>query len=680
VSQRADATAFRQLTGPHGLTHQPGLDGIRGLAVAAVVAFHLEIGGVRGGYLGVSLFFTLSGVLIGTLVLNEIVTTGRFSLPAFWRRRARRLLPPALLTLAVVAVGRVVTPDLDATSGGDIVAGGLNVANWHFLANGASYAELFGGPSAVLHFWSLAIEEQFYLVIGVLAVVLAGRAARPVRTVFLVACVVAVASFVVPILTGASVDRIYYGSDTRGGELMVGVAAAAVLVSRRRRERALAAQTALALGGAAALASTIVLWMVATPGTDLLRRGLLPLTATCSVLVIVAALLPTGPVAAIARVRPLCWLGGISYALYLVHWPVVVVADRLTDSRSVARSLLIVAMSLALALLSAVAVERPVRRRRIAGRPLAFAAAAALVVVSVATVAGGRTTQSAALLTGLSAAAADDEPTTPASAGPRVALFGDSVGLSLLLSLGDATVPAAFARAPSDVRLGCGIAVSPSPPAAEPHACDDPAERFAAKAAAGGVDVAVMLSCQWELVAQPLPGRGDDRYAIGDPTFDAYVRLRYEEVANRLIAAGVDRILWTTCPYLSSTVGLDGLAERFVASRDPDRVDRLNAIIEAMAADRADVDVLPLSAWVNAHVDDAAIRPDGSHFEYRGHNPAADAFVGMVNAELADGNRRLPATPRGTLWRAARRGATGRRSPRCRRTCARCAGSEQSAP
>ena len=183
-SSPMDATAtFARMTGPHGVTHQPGLDGLRGLAVAAVVAFHLGIDEVSGGYLGVSLFFTLSGVLIGTLILNEIVTTGRFSLPAFWRRRARRLLPPALVTLAVVAVGRIVTADLEATTRADIVASGLNVANWHFLAQDSSYAELFGGPSAVLHFWSLAIEEQFYLVVGVLAVLLAGRTrhAGPVR-------------------------------------------------------------------------------------------------------------------------------------------------------------------------------------------------------------------------------------------------------------------------------------------------------------------------------------------------------------------------------------------------------------------------------------------------------------------------------------------------------------------
>ena len=102
-----------------------------------------------------------------------------------------------------------------------------------------------------------------------------------------------------------------------------------------------------------------------------------------------------------------------------------------------------------------------------------------------------------------------------------------------------------------------------------------------------------------------------------------------------MAGAGVDRVLWMSCPYLSATVGLDGLSPSFVDSRDPARVDRLNTIIAGLAAARPDVEVLPFSDWVNQRIDDAAIRPDGSHFEYRGHNPAADAFVEYVNAALA---------------------------------------------
>jgi peptidoglycan/LPS O-acetylase OafA/YrhL len=633
-----DATAtFAHFTGPHGVTHQPGLDGLRGLAVTAVVAFHLGLDAAGGGYLGVSLFFTLSGVLIGTLILDEIVTTGRFSLPTFWRRRARRLLPPALITLAVVAVGRILTADFEATTRADVVASGLHVANWHFLAEGSSYTGLFSGPSAVLHFWSLAIEEQFYLVVGVLAVVVASRVRRPVRVVFVVATVTATASFVVPIITGAGVDRIYYGSDTRSGELMVGVAAAAVLVSARRRAVVLATSRRLAIGATGALIITVALWTAATPGTELLRRGLLPLTAICSLLLVIGALLPTGPVAMIATARPLRWLGGISYALYLVHWPVIVVADRLTDSRSPARSAVIVAISLSMAQLSAVAVERPVRSRGLAGRPLALGAAAIIAVVGLTAIVDGRATRSSALLGGLTAEAADGGPVTASSddaGSPRVAVFGDSVGLSLMLALGNSAVTPEFERVSSDVQLGCGIALSPSPPPDPPGACNDRAERFAAKVAKHDVSAAVMISCQWELLAQPLPGRGDDQYVIGHPAFDAYVRQRYEDVANQLSAAGVDRILWATCPYLSTSVGVDGLSRRFVESRDPARVDRLNAIITSLATDRGDVDVLAFSEWVNERVDDSIVRPDGSHYDHRDHNPAADAFVRYLNEAL----------------------------------------------
>ena len=306
---------------------------------------------------------------------------------------------------------------------------------------------------------------------------------------------------------------------------------------------------------------------------------------------------------------------------------------------------MIVAISLSFAQLSAFAVERPVRRQFVAGRPLAFGAAAVLAIVGVAAIADGRATRSTALLGGLSAAAANGDATTASSAdtGTRASPSSETPWDSHWCSPSATPRSHLSSTVPSEVDLGCGIALSPSPPAEPPGVCDDPAVRFAAKAAAHDVSVAVMVSCQWELLRQPLPGRGDEQYAIGHPAFDAYVRLRYEHAANQLTTAGVDRILWATCPYLSTSVGVDGLSERFVDSRDPARVDRLNAIIMAMATDRPDVEVLAFSEWVNERVDDPAFRPDGSHYEYRGHNPAADAFVEYVNASLSD-DQRLPSS------------------------------------
>lgn len=633
--------AFERFTGPTGLTHQPGLDGLRGLAVSAVVAFHLGFGGVTGGYLGVSLFFTLSGVLIGSLILNEIARTGAFSLRAFWLRRARRLLPPALVTLAIIAVARLITATLNATSGADVVASALNVANWHFLAEGSSYSQLFSGPSAALHFWSLAIEEQFYLAAGLLSAVLASRSPRPVRTVGVVAAVVAMVSFATPFAIGYSVDRVYYGTDTRAGELMIGVALAAVIASPARRRVLLSFAPPVAAIATIAFGVTFVLWHASTPGTDFLRNGLLPFTAALSGLVILGALLPTGPVAALSQLAPLRWLGRISYAVYLIHWPVIVVADQITNDRSIIRSALLVVISLALAQLSSMFVERPVRRQRVRLGHLAVAASVTLVSIGVASGFEGRTTESADLLDRLSEE--DVEFTAlPGSDGPladdvpRVALFGDSVGFSMLLALGAATVEPAFVRARSDLNLGCGIAVSPSPPPAQPHLCDNMAERFALKAVDGDVSVAIMISCQWELLVQPIPD-SDDRteYTMGDPEFDRFVRAQYEHVADRLTDAGVDRILWMRCPYMSQVTGVEGLSRRFLASRDPARIDRLNAIITAIATDRDDVEILAFDDWVNERVDDSAIRPDGSHYEYKGHNEAADAFVEIVNVALA---------------------------------------------
>ena len=148
---------------PVKLGYQPALDGLRAVAVSAVLLFHLGASWMPGGYLGVSVFFTLSGFLITTLLLRERVVTGRIDSRAFYTRRLRRLMPASLLTIAGVCVLIGIGTIADTSSLRREVLGALfQVENWVSLLGGKSYAQLFQSPSPVAHFWSLAIEEQFY--------------------------------------------------------------------------------------------------------------------------------------------------------------------------------------------------------------------------------------------------------------------------------------------------------------------------------------------------------------------------------------------------------------------------------------------------------------------------------------------------------------------------------------
>ena len=216
------------------LTWVPSLDGLRGLAVIAVVAFHT--GHLRGGYLGVDLFFTVSGFLITRLILDDL-GRDRFSFSEFWGRRARRLLPALWLLLAVIIF---VTPWLidPASSIGlrhSVVATAIYIANWWQLAGPASYWHAFGTAAPLNHTWSLAIEEQFYVLWPIVAVVVWRLARRPARALLAVTVVATAASIVAQLVLyrpGTDGSRAYLGTDTtrgvdpdrlRGGDRPLGV-------------------------------------------------------------------------------------------------------------------------------------------------------------------------------------------------------------------------------------------------------------------------------------------------------------------------------------------------------------------------------------------------------------------------------------------------------------------------
>ena len=324
---------------------------MRAVAVALVLADHGGIPGMGGGFLGVDVFFVLSGFLITSLLLDELGRSGRIDLGDFWIRRARRLLPALVLMVLAVAVGRqFFSPEAVAGLRDDAVAAFFWVANWMFVANKTDYFTQGAPPSPLQHAWSLGVEEQYYIVWPLLlvavAVVLAARARRRqgwatlggVRlTVFLLAVLGALASAAAAILlaSDATRDRVYFGTDTRAQALLVGAAASALLVGDwsalnrgwsliRSRWGKWIARVLPVIG----LALLGVATHYATGSAHEFREGLFIAVAIAAVLVIApVALDQRGPVAAVLAWRPLAWLGTISYGVYLWHWPIFLVLN-----------------------------------------------------------------------------------------------------------------------------------------------------------------------------------------------------------------------------------------------------------------------------------------------------------------------------------------------------------------
>lgn len=368
------------------------LDGLRGLAVAAVLLYHSELDFSRGGYLGVSAFFTLSGFLITGLLLTQQGEERRVRLRSFWARRARRLLPAAVLALGGVLLfgATVAAPDQLRSLRGDVLATIGYVANWRFYFSGQSYAQLFNAPSPVLHFWSLAIEEQFYLVFPLIVafVAWAARGRREVLGVVLGAGIVAsvVASRTLYDSVGSS--RVYYGTDTRAAELLIGALLAVIVAGRVASDRVIPARvrTFATVGGVGALGLMVWWWATIEQSNPWLYRGGFALHACCAATVI-AAVRIDGPLARALSWGPLAGLGRISYGVYLYHWPIFLwLTPERTGLPTVPLLALRLVITVTLAIASFIWIEQPILQGtwlRGSWPKLAIPAAAAALVTAL---------------------------------------------------------------------------------------------------------------------------------------------------------------------------------------------------------------------------------------------------------------------------------------------------------
>ncbi|MCH7838451.1 MAG: acyltransferase, partial [Chloroflexi bacterium] len=379
------------------LPYQPALDGLRALAVTAVLAYHAGLTWARGGFLGVDAFFVLSGYLITSLLIVEWRNTGTIDLPAFWARRARRLLPALFLLLAGIAGYALVfaePAELDKLRNDALATLGY-IANWHLAFSGASYFDQFSLPSPLRHTWSLAIEEQWYLIWPLLFVLLLRLGRSSLATLFTASLVMIAGSALLMAWMydpGADPSRVYYGTDTRAQSLLVG-AVLAILLAWHGPLRAGAAR----LLQSAAIAGAIFtgwLWASASDDSTLLYRGGLLISAVAIAVIIAAVVQPQrGPLGRLLSLSPLRGLGRISYGVYLWHWPVYLVLTPVrTGWHGYGLLAVQVAVTLALAIASYYVIENPVRRgalRSWRAWTVAPTAAAVLVIALVMVTRGG---------------------------------------------------------------------------------------------------------------------------------------------------------------------------------------------------------------------------------------------------------------------------------------------------
>ncbi|SBS76834.1 Acyltransferase 3 [uncultured Mycobacterium sp.] len=625
----------------------PALNGIRGVAVALVLVGHSGIPGVSGGFIGVDVFFVLSGFLITSLLLDEIGRTGQLDLGSFWVRRARRLLPALLImVLAVIAARLLFPPDAVSDLRNDATAAFLWVANWAFVSHETDYFSQGAPPSPLQHTWSLGVEEQYYLIwpvlIAAVAVLLAVIARRRQKTPTIVAVrravlVLAVlgtvgsAAEAILMASDASLNRVYFGTDTRAQALLIGAAAAALLVRdwpaimagvpliHSRWVRGLA--WGVPVAGVAVLAA---ITHVATGSATEFHNGLLIVVAVAAVAVIApVALEQNGPVAWVLSTPPLVALGVISYGVYLWHWPVFLVLNgERTDWSGLPLFAARCAVTLILAVGSWWLIERPVRRwrpvhvpqLRLAAATMATAVAVAIVVVPV----GTRIDPSSPDITqaALVSPVETVRVATPAHAGPRehtVSVFGDSIGWTMMRYLPPTPGISFLDR----TTIGCGLVrggpyrYSGQSLEQKPE-CDAWPERWAQRIAYDKPDVVLMVVGRWETVDRKWNGNWAH---IGQPDFDKYLESELHHALDILTSTGA-LVVVTTEPYNRHGEQANG---SLYPEDQPSRVDQWNALLRKVVGDRKNVTVLDLNkklapngSYTNK-INGVQVRIDGVH-------------------------------------------------------------------
>ncbi len=625
--------------------HVPGLDGIRAVAVLGVLAFHGGVSWAGGGLLGVDIFFVLSGFLITSLLVGEWASSGRVRFRHFYERRARRLLPALFLTMLLIAAYAhwFALPSTLSALRGDALATLAYVANWRFVLTGQNYFIRFGPPSPLLHTWSLAVEEQFYLVWPALALfVLRRRGRRGLAVVATLGIVLSASVTALLLHHGVSITRLYYGTDTRVQEVMAG-ALLAVAIPRIARRVGVARNGPGDLGGEdrsrvgegaepgrsgpAGRSGRIrspgrVITLLGTVGAITLLWALHAVSGERPFLYNGGFLLVAGATAAVILtvvVRPGAWLsralslgalgyiGRISYGLYLYHYPMFLMLDGQHTGLTGAGLLAVrLAATGAAAVASYHLVEMPVRNRRaLPGRRLVAALPVALAVVVtallLATVAAApQVATGTPKREGVFAVPRSLPPGVTPGRHVRILLLGDSLAYTLGGGLG-VQAGSWGATLVNQGVVGCDldpgsiVNIEGSVTQAA-QGCADWPKKWQEQIDRLDPDVVAVLLGRWEVSDRIIDGRWT---RIGEPAWDA----RYEGElgrAIRILSSRGAHVAVLTLPYITQTTEAPDGAPWDI--NQPRRTDLYNTVVRRTVARYAKVaSVVDLNRLLDPH-------------------------------------------------------------------------------
>ena len=355
------------------MKYLPGLDGMRAIAVAAIVGYHLGAPWLPGGSLGVGVFFTLGGYLITTILITTWDRRGNLDLRNFWLRRARRLLPALIMVLIVVVVA---TPVLDhevlPERSFEALAALVAISNWTMIGSDVAYGQPFSGPGALDHLWSLAVEEQFYLLWPLVLLLLIKTQRGRQNRMALVTLALATVSFLLMLplaAPGFENLRAYQATGAGAGGLLIGAALAMVWPPAQLASKVPETSRHIVdLLGAAALATIVALFVLANEYSIWLSRGGLLLLSLATAVLVGAVVHPASVVGPILGVLPLRWIGERSYGIYLWHLPVVAFMPQgVLAAHPLLRAGGQFALIILLSALSWAVLENPIRRYGLLG-------------------------------------------------------------------------------------------------------------------------------------------------------------------------------------------------------------------------------------------------------------------------------------------------------------------------